>query len=443
MSTTAPLNPALPAGLAPTRTRLDNGIVVLAKQSTVTPAVTIQLAFTGGGAADPAGLPGLAAFVAKTIDRGTASPAGTRTADQIADILEERGVSLSAGVSRHVLTLTTTVLREDLETMLGVIADVARHPSFPPDEVETRRREIVTTIRQDDDSPMVVAHHAFLAMLFGADHPYGRPVRGTVESISRITRDDLLAYHRAHVTPAVMSLVLVGDVDAARATEVAVRVFGDWTSAVGPSAGAAHEAPVVPPVITPASRQRRVVPMMNKAQADIAYGFPGIAINDPDYAACLLMNNVLGEYAIGGRLGDSIRERQGMAYYVSSNLDANLAPGPLVIRAGVNPGNVDRALASIDEELTRFIADGPTEQEVRESRQYLIGSMPRNLETNEGIAGFLQAIELFGLGTDYDVRIPALLNAVTRDQVHAAARRLLDPARATVVVAGPYAGAIL
>ncbi len=429
------------SALAPTRTRLDNGVVVLAKQSTVTPAVTLQLAFTGGGAADPADLAGLASFVARTIDRGTASPAGTRTADQIADILEDRGVSLSAGVSRHVLTLTTTVLREDLDAMLGVIADVARHPSFPADEVETRRREIVTTIRQDDDNPMVVAHHAFLAMLYGADHPYGRPLRGTVESVGRITRDDLLAFHRSQVTPGVMSLVLVGDVDAARATEAAVRAFGDWTPG-SPARAGAPAGPAIPAVVAPSTRQRRVVSMMNKAQADIAYGFPGIAINDPDYAACLLMNNVLGEYAIGGRLGDSIRERQGMAYYVSSALDANLTPGPLVIRAGVNPGNVDRALASIDEEVARFIADGPTEQEVRESRQYLIGSMPRNLETHEGIAGFLQAIELFGLGTDYDVRVPALLNAVTRDQVHAAARRLLDPARATVVVAGPYSGTL-
>lgn len=431
-----------PAGLAPTRTRLDNGMVVLAKQSTVTPAITIRLAFTGGGAADPADLHGLAYFVSRTIDRGTVSAAGTRTADQIADILEDRGVSLSAGVSRHVLTLTATVLREDLDPMLAVIADVARHPSFPPDEVETRRREIVTTIRQDDDNPAAVAHYACLEMLFGADHPYGRRLRGTVESVARITRDHLLAFHRAHVTPAVASLVLVGDVDAARATEAAVRAFGDWSAPGATSGGSASGEPVIPAVPAPTTRRSQVVPMMNKAQADIAYGFPGIAINDADYAACLLMNNVLGEYALGGRLGDSIRERQGMAYYVSSNLDANLAPGPLVIRAGVNPGNVEKALASIDEEVTRFIAEGPTEQEVRESKQYLIGSMPRNLETNEGIAGFLQAIELFGLGTDYDVRIPALLNAVTREQVHAAARRLLDPARATIAVAGPYDGTL-
>jgi zinc protease len=150
------------------------------------------------------------------------------------------------------------------------------------------------------------------------------------------------------------------------------------------------------------------------------------------------MNNILGQYALGGRLGDSIRERQGMAYYVFSALDANVIPGPLMVRAGVSPANVDRAIASIDEELATLSAEGPTDREITESRQYLIWSMPRTLETNIGIANFLQTAEFFGLGTDYDLRVPGLLQAVTRDEVHEAARRTLDPQKAAVVIAGPY-----
>jgi zinc protease len=127
-----------------------------------------------------------------------------------------------------------------------------------------------------------------------------------------------------------------------------------------------------------------------------------------------------------------------MAYYVSSSLDANVAEGPLTIRAGVSPANVDRAVASIDEELARLRVDGLTKKELDESRQYLIGAMPRALETNAGIANFLQVAEFFGLGLDYDVRLPDLLRAVTLDDVNAAARRAVDPDRATVVIAGPY-----
>jgi zinc protease len=147
---------------------------------------------------------------------------------------------------------------------------------------------------------------------------------------------------------------------------------------------------------------------------------------------------VLGQYALGGRLGDSIRERQGMAYYVSSSFDANVAEGPLVIRAGVNAANVDRAVASIDAELVRLRAEGVTPKELDESRRFLIGAMPRALETNAAIANFLQTAEFFGLGADYDARLPDLLRAVTLDDVNAAARAAVDPARATVVVAGPY-----
>ena len=152
------------------------------------------------------------------------------------------------------------------------------------------------------------------------------------------------------------------------------------------------------------------------------------------------MNNILGQYSLGGRLGDSIRERQGMAYYAFSSLDANVIAGPLMIRAGVSPANVERTISSIDAEVSKFVEGGPTDEELAESKQYLIGSMPRNLETNIAIASYLQMIEFFGLGLDYDLRVPGLLQAVTRDEVHAAARRTLDISKAAIAVAGPYNG---
>jgi zinc protease len=222
-------------------------------------------------------------------------------------------------------------------------------------------------------------------------------------------------------------------VNTERVSDVAARVFGPWPRAE-------LETTAMPPVVRATERSRRVISMMNKAQADVAYGFTTITRTDPMYEAAFVMNNILGQYSMGGRLGDSIRERQGMAYYVFSALDANVVPGPLLIRAGVNPANVDRALASIDEEIARMAAEGPTDRELAESRQFLIGSLPRRLETNVGIANFLQTVEFFDLGMDYDLRVPDLLARVTRDDVHAAARAVLDPSKAAVVVAGPYTG---
>jgi zinc protease len=416
-------------GLAPVRSVLDNGVRVIAKHSGATPAVTVHASFEAGTVFDPPHDPGVAHFVSRTIDRGTSA----RTADEIAERLDYRGVSLAITVNRHALSLVCTCLVEDLDPILATIADIVIHPAFPDREVETRRGEIVTMIRQDEDNPAAMAAEGLLSLLYGPGHPYGRRPRGTVETVERISRPSLQAFHAARFTPDSLSLVMVGDLDPKRGIDSANRAFAGWTAA-------AAVGPQFPPIEPPRERRVRVVPMMNKAQADIAYGFTAITRSDPAFYAYWLMNNILGEYSIGGRLGDSIRERQGMAYYVFSALDANVIPGPLLIRAGVNPANVDRALASIDEETARMAAEGPTDRELAESRQFLIGSLPRRLETNVGIATFLQMVEFFDLGMDYDVRLPDSLARVTGDDVHAAARAVLEPSRAAVVVAGPYTG---
>ena len=419
--------PSLDAGLAPSRCVLPNGAVVIAKESRLTPAVTLLAALRAGSVHDPDDRLGLAHYLSKTLDRGTA----TRSAAQLAVELDDRGVSLTVAVTRHVLSVSCTCLAEDFEAMLALVSDVVRSPLFPEDEVETRRGEIVTSIRQDEDSPAMVALEQLFGLLYPDGHPYGRRAKGSVASVGATSRADLVAFHHAHVTPSAFSLVIVGDVPESHAIDKAGQALESWQGPVTPDVA-------LPPVRTAGSRRQVVVPMMNKSQADVAYGFTTITRTDPSYHACVLMNNILGQYALGGRLGDSIRERQGMAYYAFSALDANVGIGPLVIRAGVNPANVERAIASIDDEIRAMTRDGVTETEVEDSKRYLIGSMPRTLETNPGIAAFLHTAELFGLGLDHDVRLPGLIAAVTRDEVNAAARRFLSPDRAMIAIAGPY-----
>jgi zinc protease len=420
-----------PSGLAPARAVLANGVTVIAKETRTTPAVTLHANIRAGTDRDPADGEGLAHFLSRAIDRGTER----YSADDIAEQFDRRGVTLSTTVGRHVLTLVCTCLVEDFEDVLGIVAEIVTRPTFPPLEVDRRRGEIITLIRQDADNPAAVAVETLNEMLYPGGHPYGRRVRGTIDRVERIDRDGLLRFHAAHCVPSGLSLAFVGDIEAVRAIDAARAAFDGWTG------GAAVPA-TRPPAPAPGARRGRVVPMMNKSQADIAYGFVAIARSEPAYYAYWLMNNILGQYSLGGRLGDRIREQQGMAYYVFSSLEASLMPGPLVIRAGVSPSNVERAVHSIDAELARLAGEGPTEQETTESKQYLIGSLPRTLETNVGIASYLQSAEFFGLGLDYDVRVPGLLRAVTRGDVHEAARRAIDPAHATVVVAGPYEGSL-
>jgi zinc protease len=418
-------------GLAPSRHVLAHGLTVLVKRTPVTPAVTINASIRAGSVCDPSDLSGVAHFASKTIDRGTRS----RSADQIAEALDSRGVSLATAVTRHVVSLTCTCLAEDFESVLAQLAEIIKYPAFPVAEVDSRRSEVITLIRQDEDNPAAVAVDGLMEALYGSGHPYGRKLRGTVATVERIDSALLSGFHHAHVAPTSLSLAVVGDVAPQQAVDAAAEAFVDWSSPPDPTI---H----IPLPVASGTRRTRVIPMMNKAQADIAYGFIAIARNDPAYYAYWLMNHIMGQYSMGGRLGDSIRERQGMAYYVYSSLDASVGPGPLTVRAGVSAANVVRAVASIDAELKSLVSDGPTEQELIESKQYLIGSLPRTLETNAGIASFLQTAEFFGLGLDYDVRVPGLLQAVTRDEVHEAARRAVDPSQATVVVAGPYDGTL-
>jgi zinc protease len=266
-------------------------------------------------------------------------------------------------------------------------------------------------------------------LLYRDGHPYGRPVKGSVASVERITRDDLLRLYRARCTPSTLSITVAGDVRADAAIDLIAGALDGWTALPSPE----RSVPPVPAVVP----QRLSIEMPEKPQSDVAYGFTSISRLDPAYHAHWVMNTILGQFGLGGRLAENIRERQGMAYYAFSSFDPSLGPGPLVIRAGVDPANVARALDAIDAEVGALGREGATARELAETQQFLIGSIPRMLENNVSIAVFLQTIEFFGLGLDYDRRLPGLLRGVTLEQVNAAAAQVLDPARACAVVAGP------
>lgn len=417
---------ALGRGLTPVRAALDNGVVLLAQENATTPAVAINATFYTGSACEPDALPGVGYLASLTLDRGTE----TRSANEIAETLDDRGVSLRIWVTRHTFTVSCVCLTEDFADLLGLIADVVRRPVFPESEVQKRRVEGITSVHQDDDDTAWRAGRSVHELLFGPEHPYGRPSKGTAASLEQIRRKDLVAFHRAALVPSSLRLAIVGDIGSVEAIETGARAFEGWQGRPAP------DEPVPPPRAI--RRTMRVEPMHGKSQTDIAYGFTIVRRVDPRHYAYWMMNNVLGEFGLGGRLAENIRERQGMAYYAYSTMDATVGEGPLLIRVGVDPRNVARAIDAIDTEVRQLAAEGPREEELEDTRQSLIGSIPRMLETNETIADFLQMTEQFDLGLDYDRRLPALLAAVTRGEVVEAAREVLHPERAAIAIAGPH-----
>jgi zinc protease len=420
------MTPTLAQGLAPVQVRLGGGTLVTVQETRMTPAVTISAAFRAGSIFDPPDLPGLSYLTGRVIDRGTES----RTAGDIAEALDNRGVTLKVSTSRRSLTLSCTCLSEDFDEVLGIVADVARRPVFPPAEIARRRAEAVTRLRQNEDNPASRAVDAVLELLYTRDHPYGRPSKGTADDVERIARADMVRFHRLRVRPAALSLAIVGDIPASFAVDRAAAELDGWN-------GDPPERVDVPPPPDRTARQQRFVWMPGKPQADIAYGFTTVRRLDPRYYAYWMMNNILGQFGLGGRLADNIRERQGMAYYAFSTLDAAGVEAPLLVRAGVDPVNVERTVAAIDHEVASLASDGPTAREVEETRAYLIGSIPRMFETNESIASFLQSCEEFGLGLDFDRRLPGLLRQVSLDEIRAAAAESLSVDHAAVAVAGP------
>lgn len=419
--------PSLARGLSPVRAVLPNHALAIAQQNVAAPAVSLNLAFCAGSFHDPLPLPGLAHLTALVLDRGT----GRHSADAIAEALDDRGVSLRLSVSRHTLSISCTCLTEDFATLLALISDIVRHPTFPEAEIEKRRAEALTAIAQDADSTATRSVEALMTLLYGADHPYAWPARGTAASLQEIQRDDLIAFHGRHVSPSGLRIAVAGDIEPEAAITEVARLFSDWKGST------AHPDIVAPPP-PPAGRRVAVVPMPGKAQTDISYGFTSVRRLDPRYYAYWLLNNVLGQFGLGGRLADNIRERQGMAYYAFSSLDGTVGEAPLVVRVGVDPNNVRRAVDAIDSEVELLAAEGPTSDELEESREALIGSIPRMLETNEGIADFLQTAEFFGLGLDYDRRLPDLLGQVTVEDVRQAGAEMLRTSAAAMVIAGPH-----
>jgi zinc protease len=290
----------------------------------------------------------------------------------------------------------------------------------------------MNSLREMEDSTRTQADLRAHALLYPPEHPYSRSSVGTRESVQAIDRESLAAFHAAHYRPAGMIVSLSGDFDA----DAVRREVGAWLK--GRGGPAAPEHPVTPRAVA----TRAVIRMAHKTQADLAMALPALPRSDPDYYALSMANLILGSLGMMGRLGEEVRDRQGMAYYVYSRLSARLWAGDWIANAGVHPDHVERAVESILAEVRRLRDELVSDVEFTDAAANLVGSLPLRLETNDGKAGFLLNIEYYGLGLDYLDRYPGTIQSLTKADLQAAARRYLDPEAMAVVIAGPVAEAV-
>ena len=418
---------SLPGSHNITRVTLENGVTVLVYETTAAQSVVIAGALRAGSVYELPEQNGLASMTAGGLMRGTTN----RDFNAIHEALEDVGADINISSGWHRTQFSGKSLAEDLPTLLDVLADVLRNPTFPTAHIDRLRGELVTGLRIRSQDTRYRASRAFSESLFPADHPYHYSTRGTVESVSNLTAGDLAAFHQRHYGPDGMILVVVGAVTADEAVEQVRARFADWQNPDQPDEITMPDAPVVD------KSRRSTVTLAGKTQADIVLGTVGPSRFSPDYHAVQLANSVLGQFGMMGRIGKSVREELGLAYYAYSQIDGGFSGGPWNVSAGVNPANVELAIERIIDEVRRLVDEPIGEDDLSDNQAYFTGHLPLQLESNEGIAFTLLNMELYNLGLDYLVTYRDRIYSLTREDVQRAARRYLNPDALVVGVAGP------
>ena len=410
------------------RLQTANGITVLVRPNSSAPVAVLEGCLRAGSVDEPAEKAGLASFTASLLSRGSAN----YDFDRYNEAVESVGASISVGGGTHVTSFGSESLVEDFALMVEILADILRRPTFPPMHVERARGQRLVRLQEREQSTRSVSYRRFNEMIYG-DHPYALSTSGYIETVEEISRADVVDFHAQYYRPSQAIIVVSGDVEPGDVMALLETHFGDWES------GEPLPAPAdsIPPVARANGIQRKAVDMPGKVQTDVVLGCLSIARTDPDYYAAQVANNILGQFGMMGRLGENVRERQGLAYYSYSVLDADIGVGPWVAFAGVNPQNVDQAVDSILHEFERMGQQPVSDEELSDSIANMTGTLPLRLETNDGVASILLDMEWLGLGLDYLQTYQERIRAITREDVQRVAAAYLRVDSYVLATAGP------
>jgi zinc protease len=387
------------------------------------PLISIEFAFAGGAAQDPAGKAGTATLVASLLDDGV----GDFDSKTFHDRLERKAIEMSFRADRESIRGSLRTLTDNRDEAFDDLRLAVNAPRFDASDVELNRAQIISLLRRQSTSPTDIANHRWWETAF-AGHPYGRPVTGSLESMPAITIDDLKAYTGRVLARDNLKVAVVGDIDADAVKAMLDRVFGALPAKaeLNPIADA-----------TPQGLGRQIVVSLDVPQTVVEYGGAGIARKDPDFMAAYVVNHILGGGSFSSRLYQEVREKRGLVYSIYDGLlwynHAALFLGATATRSASTGETVDL----IQKEVRRLAENGPTADELNKARDYLNSSFALNLDTSNKVASLLVQLQTDDLGIDYIDRRPAMLAAVTLDDAKRVARRLLDGGMLVTVVGKP------
>lgn len=405
------------------RERLPGGLTVLVRENGATPVVAASLFVRVGSRWETAETAGITHLLQLVLVKGTAS----RSAVEIARTAERIGGGISAAGDLDFSEIRATALARRWKQMLELMADVALHPTLAPGEIEGERRIVLSALRSRQDQPFPLTFDTLMGRVYGAGHPYGRPVLGRAAVVERLEREHLMAHYRRYYRAPRMILAVSGDVSARDVVGEVSRLFS-----LAPGGG--DEPDTTLPAASSGSDRTMVV--RPSAQSQVMVGFLAPPISHPDYAAVKVLATNLGG-GMAGRLFTEVRDKQGLAYSTGGAYPSRLGPGVLYTQLGTAPANRARAEAAMLREIERMRREQVNEIELARAKAYLLGQFALDRRTNARLAWYDAFFEALGVGPGFAERYARAVEAVTAPDVQRVAQAYLGAP--TIVTLGPAA----
>ena len=423
-----PPPPAAPRTISfpkPSEQTLPNGLRVIVIERHESPLISAQLLIKNGGEVDPADLAGLADMTANLINKGTQS----RSATQIAEEIESVGGALESEARWDSSYATVSVMSSKIGKALEILADVIRRPTFKADEVERLRQQNLDNLTLALSDPGSIARFVAARVVFG-DSPYGHPIGGTPESLTKVTPADIARLHSRYYRPDNAILVIGGDISAKQGQDLATQYFGDWQKPSDPLAEptATKQSGVV------SDGRVVVIDKPDAGQAAVYLARTGIDRKDHDYFRGIVTNSVLSGYS--GRLNQEIRIKRGLSYGAGSSLDARRDVGPFVASAQTKNESGAQVADLLLGELGRLSSSPPVDVELTPRKAVLIGNFSRNLETANGLVSQIASLALYGLSLDEINRYINNVQSIVPADVQKFASTRLDVKTSNIIIVG-------
>jgi zinc protease len=410
----------------PERLVLDNGMVVYLLEDHELPLITLNAMIRTGTWLDPADKVGLAALTGALMRTGGSA---RMSADEVDDELERMAATISISFGKESGSASLDVLKKDFPRGLQIFADLLRAPAFEANRVELARLQAIEGIRRRQDNPGSVAAREFAKLLYGPTHPSAR--EGTVESVKAITRDDLVAFHRATVQPNGIILGVTGDFDKTTVLAMLREVFGDWPKGAVPILSI--------PDVAPGEAAAAAVRFISKdtSQTHVRMGHLSIKETDPDYVALAIVNDILGGGSFRSRLFNDVRTKRGLAYSVGSTFRAGSHDqGMWYVRA-------ETKLPSTQEVVNRFVAnierlrqEPVADAELEEAKEAYVNSFVFSFTSAASIVSRFMDLEYDGLPKDWLQQIRDKVVKLTKEDILRAAQKHLHPERLRLLAVG-------